>query len=385
MSEETTNKIEKIIRNYDIKGRCIDIEDNHTGNINNTYVISMQEDDGQIRRYIIQKINTAVFTDPNILMHNIDNVTKHLEKELMAMNDNVHKALHLRKTKGDDIYCYIITDEERDYYRVYDFIENAKSYDIVNSVDLAYKIGQAFGNFQMLLRDFPMDCLEETIPDFHDTPKRYIKLQKDLRRDFKRRAREITYEYDFIYEHKDCYETIINALKENRIPWRVTHNDTKANNVMMDKDTNEFLAVIDLDTVMPGSLLFDYGDGIRSTAATAFENETDLNKVGLNLELFEAYTDGFLSEMASCITEEEVRLMGESIKIITLELAIRFLDDYICGDIYFKVDAKRPKHNLERAQNQLKLVKEIEKNMTYINEYINNCYLKHKGKCRQLS
>ena len=384
MNKETENKINDILKNYNINGKCIKIEENHTGNINSTYVVTMLEDSGIVKRYIIQKINTTVFKDPNILMHNIENVTLHLESELKSLNDTTHKALHLIRTKDDDIYCHVTETDDRDYYRVYDYIENAISYDMVKNPDIAYKVGQAFGNFQMLLRDFPIFSLEETIPGFHDTPARYAKLENDIFKDFKKRADDIGREFYMIYRNKNRYNKIINALRSNRIPWRVTHNDTKVNNVMIDKDTNEFLAVIDLDTVMPGSMLFDYGDGIRSTAATAFENETDLSKVHLDLELFEAYTDGFLSEIASYISESEVALMGESIRIITLELAIRFLDDYICGDIYFKVDPKRSRHNLERAQNQLALAKDIEKNMPTIENFIKECYKKHKGKSRKI-
>ncbi len=380
MSHETTKKIKEILKNYEIPGECAFILENHTGNINSTYVVTMKEEDGNERRYIIQKINTNVFPKPSFLMRNIENVTAHMAKELKFAKDCKHQVLHLRKTKDERTYCYIVSAGDREYYRIFDYIENAKSYNIAENLDIAFKTGQAFGNFQKLLRNFPIDELEETIPDFHATDKRYAQLEKDIIIDSERRALEIAPEFMMIFQNKNSYSHITNALTTGLIPLRVTHNDTKVNNVMIDKDTDEFLAVIDLDTVMPGSMLFDYGDGIRSSAATAFENETDLSKVHLDLDLFKAYTDGYLSEMANWITSSEVSLMGESIKIITLELAIRFLDDYVCGDTYFKVDPNRPKHNLERAQNQLALAKDIEKKMPKIEEFIQECYNYHKGK-----
>ncbi len=378
MGEETFKKIKEILKKYDIPGSCIHVEENHNGNINSTYVVTMQNETEE-RRYIIQKINTNVFPRPSLLMRNIENVTRHLERELMFTQDGKHHALHLRKTKDNKTYCYVLDDGDRDYYRIFDYIENAKTYNTIENAEVAFKIGQAFGNFQKMLRNFPMSELEETIPDFHATDKRYAQLEKDIIIDSENRASEVTREFMMIFQNKNSYSHITSALKNGIIPLRVTHNDTKVNNVMVDALTDEFIAVIDLDTVMPGSMLFDYGDGIRSSATTAFENEVDLSKVHLDIELFKAYTDGYLSEMASCITPEEVALMGESIKIITLELAIRFLDDYVCGDTYFKVDLNRPKHNLERCQNQLALAKDIENKMPLIEEFIQECYNKYRG------
>ena len=182
----------------------------------------------------------------------------------------------------------------------------------------------------------------------------------------------------FLLMREDIYSEIVEGLEDGSIPYRVTHNDTKVNNVMMNKDTGKFMAVIDLDTVMPGSLLFDYGDGIRSTASSALEDETDLSKVYLDLDLFRAYTDGYLEEMAEYITIDELFLMAESIRIITLELAIRFLNDYINGDTYFKVNYE--KHNLDRVRNQIALAKDIESKLDYMNTFIMETYNKYKNK-----
>ena len=203
-----------------------------------------------------------------------------------------------------------------------------------------------------------MSKLEETIKDFHDTKKRYDKLMDDIKIDSEGRVAEVANEIVFILMREDICSLIMDDLGTEEIPYRVTQNDTKVNNVMMNKDTGDFLAVIDLDTVMPGSMLFDYGDGIRSTACTAKEDEHDLSKVKMDLDLFKAYTDGYLSEMSESLTYEELSLMAESVRIMTLELAIRFLNDYINGDTYFKTDYD--KQNLYRTRAQIALVKDIE-------------------------
>ena len=370
--------IEKIIEKFSIEGKLINTETNNSGIINNTYVVTMEKEDGTRKKYLIQKINTTVFTEPYKLMKNIEGVTSYLKKEMVKENDTVHEVLEVIKTKDGKSLCYIEENGERDYYRIYEFIENAITYDCSIDTKIVYNTGAAFGNFQKLLRNYPMQRLAETIKDFHSTDKRYQKLIEDIKIDSEGRVMEVAPEIVFIIMREDIYSLIMEQLGTEEVPYRVTHNDTKVNNVMMNKDTGDFLAVIDLDTVMPGSLLFDYGDGIRSTASSAKEDEKDLSKVYINLELFEAYTKGYLSEMAPYMTYEEVSLMAESIRIITIELAIRFLNDYINGDTYFKTNYE--KHNLDRARNQIALVKDIETKLDYMNEYIIKTYQKYKNK-----
>ena len=370
--------IKDIIQKFNIEGELISLEPNHSGNINNTYVATFSREDGTQRKYLVQKINTTVFKEPYQLMKNIDSITSYLKRQMIKNGDTEHKVLEIIKTKEGKLLCYIKTDGERDYYRIYEYIENAITYDCSIDLNIVRNTGRAFGNFQKLLRNFPISKLTETIPDFHNTQKRYKKLLEDIKIDSEGRVDEVTREIVAILQREDKYNLIIEKIGTDEIPYRVTHNDTKVNNVMMNKDTGDYLAVIDLDTVMPGSLLFDYGDGIRSTASTAKEDETDLSKVSLDLNLFEAYTEGYLSEMAEYITEEELELMGESIRIITLELAIRFLNDYINGDTYFKTNYE--KHNLDRARNQLALVYDIERKMDYINNFIYDTYKKYKKK-----
>lgn len=364
--------INKILDNYNIKGKLINIKEDNTGNINKTYIITFINN-GIEYKYLVQQINTNVFNDPYILMENILGVTNYLKEQMILNNDNNHKVLEIIKTKDNNPMCYIYDDKEiKRYYRIYKYIDNSISYDKSFNKDIVYNTGKAFGNFQKLLNNYPMNNLNETIKDFHDTKKRYDKLIKDINDLSNDRVKEAYQEIEFIIKHQTICDLIINKLNNNTIPYRVTHNDTKVNNVLMNKETLDYLAVIDLDTVMPGSMLFDYGDGIRSTACTSLEDEHDLTKVKIDLELFESYTRGYLSEISDCITQEELNLMAKSIEIITLELAIRFLNDYINGDTYFKVEYN--KQNLYRTKAQLALVKDIETKLDYMDSFIKKCY-----------
>lgn len=364
--------INKILDNYNIKGKLINIKEDNTGNINKTYIITFINNDIEYK-YLVQQINTNVFNDPYILMENILGVTNYLKEQMILNNDNNHKVLEIIKTKDNNPMCYIYDDKGiKRYYRIYKYIDNSISYDKSFNKDIVYNTGKAFGNFQKLLNNYPMNSLNETIKDFHDTKKRYDKLIKDINNLSNDRVKEAYQEIEFIIKHQTICDLIINKLNNNIIPYRVTHNDTKVNNVLMNKETLDYLAVIDLDTVMPGSMLFDYGDGIRSTACTCLEDEHDLTKVKIDLELFESYTRGYLSEISDCITQEELNLMAKSIEIITLELAIRFLNDYINGDTYFKVEYN--KQNLYRTKAQLALVKDIETKLDYMDSFIKKCY-----------
>ena len=364
--------INKILDNYNIKGKLINIKEDNTGNINKTYIITFINN-GIEYKYLVQQINTNVFNDPYILMENILGVTNYLKEQIILNNDNNHKVLEIIKTKDNNPMCYIYDDKRiKRYYRIYKYIDNSISYDKSFNKDIVYNTGKAFGNFQKLLNNYPMNSLNETIKDFHDTKKRYDKLIKDINNLSNDRVKEAYQEIEFIIKHQTICDLIIKKLNNNTIPYRVTHNDTKVNNVLMNKETLDYLAVIDLDTVMPGSMLFDYGDGIRSTACTCLEDEHDLTKVKIDLELFESYTRGYLNEISDCITQEELNLMAKSIEIITLELAIRFLNDYINGDTYFKVEYN--KQNLYRTKAQLALVKDIETKLDYMDSFIKKCY-----------
>ena len=369
-------EIQKICEQFDIKGELIkdSLKCHGSGNINKTFIARYIMEDGTIKSFIFQKINTMVFKEPYKLMKNIENVTGFIEMKTEFYGDNIHPCLSVIKNKSNKPLAVIVDEKtgEKQYYRAYNCIENSISYDNSTDKDIVYKVGEAFGHFQKLLSDYDAKELETTIPDFHDTAKRFDTFMSDIELDVCDRASEVSEEIIELLKNKGCKDKIVNLLKKGIIPTRVTHNDTKVNNVMMDKDTGDYLTVIDLDTVMPGSYLYDYGDGVRSTCATALEDEKDLNKVSLNMELFKEYTKGYLNEISGYLTEEEVCNMGQSIKVLTYELALRFLNDYINGDTYFKTNYD--KHNLVRARNQLKLLSDIDKKMPEINKFILDTY-----------
>lgn len=374
------NDIQKICEQFDINGTLVkeSISCHGSGNINKTFIAKYLMDTGEEKWFIFQKINTTVFKEPYKLMKNIENITSFIEMKSRFCGDNIHPCLTVIKNKNNKPLAVVSDPKtgEKQYYRAYNCIENSISYDVSTDKKVVYKVGEAFGHFQRLLSDYDAEDLETTIPDFHNTPKRFDDFMSDLELDVCDRASDASDEIITILKNKSCKDKIVNLLKKGTIPTRVTHNDTKVNNVMMDKDTGEFLTVIDLDTVMPGSYLYDYGDGVRSTCTTAAEDEIDLSKVYLDLELFKNYTKGYLSEISDYLTEDEICNMGESIKVITFELALRFLNDYINGDTYFKTNYDN--HNLIRARNQLKLLLDIDKKMPEINKFILETYKTNK-------
>lgn len=362
-----------IIKNFDIRGDIKELNSINNGIINTTYVVKT-DDKGNINKYLLQKINTSIFTEPFKLMKNIENVTKYI-----SLNDSESKdTINVIKAKNG-LPLYVTSDpfSHKEYYRVYNYIDNTISYNKSEKTEIVYNTGKAFGHFCKVLRDFPINDLEETIKDFHNTKKRYDKLIETYKLNpVNRNNRAFKQISEIISREEEC-SVLVNLLEDNKIPYRVTHNDTKVNNVLMDSLTKEPVAVIDLDTVMKGSGLYDYGDGVRSAASNALEDETNLDNVYINMDMFKAYTDGYLSEMAPYLNEEEILNMANSIKIITLELAIRFLDDYLSGDTYFKTNYDD--HNLDRCKNQLKLVNDIDEKLEEMNSYIKESYNKYIG------
>lgn len=366
-------KLLDIIKNFDIRGDIKELNSINNGIINTTYVVKT-DDKGNITKYLLQKINTSIFTEPFKLMKNIENVTKYI-----SLNDSESKdTINVIKAKNG-LPLYVTSDpfSHKEYYRVYNYIDNTISYNKSEKTEIVYNTGKAFGHFCKVLRDFPINDLEEIIKDFHNTKKRYDKLIETYKLNpVNRNSRAFKQISEIISREEEC-SVLVNLLEDNKIPYRVTHNDTKVNNVLMDSVTKEPVAVIDLDTVMKGSGLYDYGDGVRSAASNALEDETNLNNVYINMDMFKAYTDGYLSEMAPYLNEEEILNMANSIKIITLELAIRFLDDYLSGDTYFKTNYDD--HNLDRCKNQLKLVNDIDEKLEEMNSYIKESYNKYIG------
>lgn len=366
-------KLLDIIKNFDIRGDIKELNSINNGIINTTYVVKT-DDKGNINKYLLQKINTSIFTEPFKLMKNIENVTKYI-----SLNDSESKdTINVIKAKNG-LPLYVTSDpfSHKEYYRVYNYIDNTISYNKSEKTEIVYNTGKAFGHFCKVLRDYPINDLEEIIKDFHNTKKRYDKLIETYKLNpVNRNNRAFKQISEIISREEEC-SVLVNLLEDDKIPYRVTHNDTKVNNVLMDSVTKEPVAVIDLDTVMKGSGLYDYGDGVRSAASNALEDETNLDNVYINMDMFKAYTDGYLSEMAPYLNEEEILNMANSIKIITLELAIRFLDDYLSGDTYFKTNYDD--HNLDRCKNQLKLVNDIDEKLEEMNSYIKESYNKYIG------
>lgn len=362
-----------IIKNFDIRGDIKELNSINNGIINTTYVVKT-DDKGNINKYLLQKINTSIFTEPFKLMKNIENVTKYISLNGSESKDTINV---IKAKNGLPLYVTSDPFSHKEYYRVYNYIDNTISYNKSEKTEIVYNTGKAFGHFCKVLRDFPINDLEETIKDFHDTKKRYDKLIETYKLNpVNRNNRAFKQISEIISREEEC-SVLVNLLEDNKIPYRVTHNDTKVNNVLMDSVTKEPVAVIDLDTVMKGSGLYDYGDGVRSAASNALEDETNLDNVYINMDMFKAYTDGYLSEMAPYLNEEEILNMANSIKIITLELAIRFLDDYLSGDTYFKTNYDD--HNLDRCKNQLKLVNDIDEKLEEMNSYIKESYNKYIG------
>ena len=324
------------------------------GHINDTYLAKIVPD-----RHVIQRINHHVFHNPEKLMENIMMVTEHLRAKIIARDGNPEReTLKMIKTlDGKDYY----KSEDGNYFRVYMFVDDVDVYQTVEQPELFYKAARAFGRFQKDLADFPADRLFETIPNFHNTKVRFEALQQAIKKDKVGRKNRVRDEIEFALARKKCASVVTGAIEKGEIPLRVTHNDTKLNNVLFDSKTGEGICVIDLDTVMPGSLLYDFGDAIRFGASTAAEDEKDLSKVECSLELFEAFTKGFLEELGGTLTEKEVKLLAFSAKLITYECGMRFLTDYLNGDEYFKIH--RPEHNLDRCRTQFKLVADMEGKM----------------------
>ncbi len=340
------DNLSEIAQHFDL---AYDAESYGNGHINDTYLISGKQ-------YIMQRINTNIFKNPDEVMDNIVKITSFLRKKLAAEGGDPDRETMtvIPTTDGKSFY----KTPEGNCYRVYKFISNAVSYDVAENSNQLYEAARAFGKFQRLLSDFPAAELHETIPHFHDTYKRFRDLKDAISSDVMHRADGVQKEIEFALGFENDTKLIGNLTESGEIPVRVTHNDTKLNNVMLEAGTDKGLCVIDLDTVMPGSLLFDYGDALRTGAATAAEDEKNLDKMHFDLNLFEAFTKGFLEEMGSSITKKEVELLPFSAKIITFECGIRFLTDYLSGDTYFKT--AYPEHNLDRTRTQFKLVSEIE-------------------------
>lgn len=349
-----------IARQFQIRGEFIAAEPYGGGHINDTYRVAFDQSGARVR-YIFQRINHHVFKNPAALMENIQRVTRHLGQKSTDEHDQSRRVLTLISTRDDhSFHC----DGEGNRWRAYFFVEKARTYDAVESPRQAFEAAKAFGRFQKLLADLPAPRLHDTIPDFHQTPKRFAALETAIQTDAVNRAERARPEIEFALKRK----AVTAVLLEAGLPERVTHNDTKFNNIMLDDDTGEGICVIDLDTVMPGLALYDFGDMVRTTTSPAKEDERDLSRVTMQFSMFEALARGYLESAAEFLTPVEKRFLAFSGKLITLEIGLRFLTDFLGGDTYFKVH--RENHNLDRCRTQFKLVESIEQQEEQMNKLV---------------
>lgn len=349
----------ELVRRFAVEGEPIEEKINTSGHINKTHIIITKDADGQQHRYILQRINTAVFTKPVELMDNIKKVTEYLREQIRASGgDPARETMTL--IPCHDGKCYAV-DSEGGYWRMYLFVPNTVSYDMATTPALFENAGYAFGHFQHSLEHYPAAELAETITNFHNTESRYRDFLRAVEENRSGRRDQVEKEIRFIMDRAEKCSYITSRLASGEIPMRVTHNDTKLNNVLIDETTGEAICVVDLDTVMPGSVLYDFGDGIRFGASSAAEDETDLDKVYLRLDMFESYTKGFLRGCDHSLTDSELDALPMGAYLITLETGMRFLGDHLNGDTYFAIH--REGHNLDRARTQLKLVADMEANM----------------------
>jgi aminoglycoside phosphotransferase (APT) family kinase protein len=352
--------IRSLSRNFQILADFHSAEPYGTGHINDTYAATYRQGGATIR-YIHQRINQKIFKNCVGLMENIQRVTDHLRAKLArepcthGQPDVTRRGLTLVPACDGRMF-YI--DPQGDCWRTYVFIEGARTYDAVESTKQAYEAAKAFGRFQGLLADLGPPRLHDTIPDFHNTPKRFAALEQSIEADAANRARLARPEIDFALGRKSITSRLIELQAQGVLPERTTHNDTKFNNVMLDDATQEGICVIDLDTVMPGLALYDFGDMVRTTTSPALEDEKDLSKVYMQFPMYEALVRGYLASAGDMLNEAEKQHLAFSGKLITFEIGIRFLADYLAGDVYFKVH--RDGHNLDRCRTQFKLVESIE-------------------------
>ncbi|MCD7736263.1 MAG: aminoglycoside phosphotransferase family protein [Lachnospiraceae bacterium] len=380
-------KLYAIASHFIFDGEVVECVPFGNGHINDTYRLTCrrtgeekQEPQGQGARkqgipeqstaqkhYILQKLNRNVFPRPEEVMENVSGVTEWLKKKILENGGDVSReTLNLVHTHDGSI-CYV--DPEGEYWRAYLFIENATTYDLVEKDEDFYQSAVVFGNFQRLLADYPASTLHETIENFHNTPDRFRKFEAALEMDACGRAAGIPEELRFVRERRDLTHVLSDKLDAGLLPLRVTHNDTKLNNIMIDNETGKAICVIDLDTVMPGLSLYDFGDSIRFGASTAAEDERDLEKVSCSLHLYEIYVKGFIEGCGGALTDAELDLLPMGAILMTFECGIRFLTDYLEGDHYFKIH--REGQNLDRARTQFCLVADMEKKLPQMKEIVN--------------
>jgi len=353
---QNKHDIEEIISHFHIYGSYQESQPMRSGHINDTYVVIFGQAGTRVR-YILQRINHHVFRNPEAVMENICRVTLHAARHLqeLKVHDASRRALTIIPTHDGKMFRM---DADGNCWRCYLFIEGARSYAAVEEEWQAFEAGKAFGNFQHLAASLQGPRLHETIPNFHHTRSRFDRLREAVEADVQGRLREVRAEWDFVRSREPLVDVLLDLQKKGDIPERITHNDTKLNNVLIDDSLQTGICVIDLDTVMNGLVHYDFGDLVRTSTSPAAEDETDVSKVHMRMGMFEALVRGYLSTAKGFLNEAEIEYLAFAGKLITLETGIRFLTDYLKGDVYFKI--ARPEHNLDRCRTQWALVRSIE-------------------------
>ena len=362
---ETSNKVHEAIDGFKLPGELKECIRYGSGHINDTYRLTYETPQGT-KRYILQRMSKSIFKKPVELMENVSGVTAWLRKKIIENGGDPERET-LTLVKSNDGLPYFV-DSTGEYWRVYLFIEGATCYDAVKDDNDFYQSAVAFGHFQRLLADYPAETLHETIKDFHNTPDRLEKFKKAVAEDICGRAASVQKEIDFILEREELTHALYDLQLDGRLPLRVTHNDTKLNNIMIDDETGKAICVIDLDTVMPGLTANYFGDSIRFGASTALEDEQDLSKVSCDLHLFDVYARGFIEGCGGALTDLEIDMLPMGAILMTFENGIRFLTDHLEGDHYFHIH--REGHNLDRCRTQLTLVKDMQEKLPQMNAII---------------
>jgi hypothetical protein len=359
--------IKRISTAFPIYGNYVESSEYGSGHINDTHCVVFDQAGNKVR-YIFQRINTNVFKNPVALMDNVNRVTCHIANKIQDMPDVFRRVLKVVPSiDGRPYYC----DESGNFWRVYLFVENAKTYDAIETPRQAFEAARSFGLFQKMLADLPDPQLHETIPGFHHTPKRFRAFEKALREDLRNRAQSAKQEIAFVLHRKAITGVLIDMHAKGDLPLRVTHNDSKLNNVMLDDVTGEGICVIDLDTVMPGLTLYDFGDMVRTMTCMAPEDEKGLSSVNMQFPFFEAIVKGYLFSMGDVLNKNETAFLAFAGKLITFEIGLRFLTDYLAGDTYFKIH--REGQNLDRCRRQFRLVESIEEQEEKMREFVRSC------------
>ena len=364
--ENVRKKLQQVCDAFGIKEKMKSFEEINLGNINHTYRVDVSCEDGSEKAYMVQAVNTFVFKNPVQVMENIDKVTRHLSEK---MPDRTN--LHFYHTADRKTYLF----DQDGFWRVFNFIPSV-TYNVCNDLEIVKNAGNAFGEFQMVLADFNVSDLYVTIPDFHNTRKRFENMLVSEAADPCGKVAEVREELDWLKSVQNTACILTDMLAEGKLPLRVTHNDTKINNVLFEKDSKNTLTVIDLDTVMPGLVGHDFGDAIRFAGNFVEEDSPEADKAGVNMEVFRAFTEGFLKNTAKTLTKAEIDTLAISCFVLTCEQAVRFLDDYIQGSPYFKINY--PEHNLVRTRCQVALAKDMLRKMPEMEKVVQECMEKYR-------